>query len=187
MQRQCDQLPPAPVAMTFLSWLTMPLLCDSIPEETWTNVFSDRKWPQIGSWPQAKMITQLKSSLVNHWVPPGVCATGLLRGAGMTQKQLHHWKSTGWWLVIHKSGTSQEPPASCRHLDKRESLSLVVLTSVYHEESAVVLTCIQGLPETCELFTSWVLMNFPRGRDYFNSEETAIQGPLTCEPNQTLS
>lgn len=107
---------------------------------------------------------------------------GLLRGAGMTQRQLHHWKSTRWWLVIHKSGTSQEPPASCRHLDKRESLSLVVLTSVYHEESAVVLTCIQGLPETCELFTSWVLMSFPWGRDITIQRKLLYKDPWPVSP-----
>lgn len=106
----------------------------------------------------------------------------LLRGTRMTQRQLHHWKSTQWWVVIHKSGTSREPPASCRHLDKKESLSLVVLTSVYHEESTVVLTCIQVLPETCELFTSWDLMSFPQGWDISIQRKLLYKDPWPVSP-----
>lgn len=50
-----------------LAWSSfdrLPLLCDSIPQETWASIYS----PQIGNWWERKVGIPPKFNLVSHWV-----------------------------------------------------------------------------------------------------------------------
>lgn len=88
--RSMDNLPVA----TPLKKMSQPLLCDTVSEEVWTNVYSPT---HTGTWQQTEVQIPLKS----NWLLTGVCLKDFLQA----QKWLndnHIIKSPsqhGWWLM----------------------------------------------------------------------------------------